>query len=289
MKKTQQKLIVTSLLLLAVGSFSFFDKSGTISTYHADEVDELLFTANPPGARTGAPGEGNCTACHSGSTQSAAGVVDYTFSEPSNTYYPNQTYTITLSVPSGPKNGFELTILDASDNAAGTFTAGTNSSIISSGGRNYIRHSASTGVTSFSFDWDAPATDLGNLTVYYSFVKADNAGGNSGDEIYLGQESISIAADVGFTDYQLLQNSFNAYANENTKQINLEYETLTNSSVTVNLMDLSGKMIYRENLGQKSPGKHKQKLNYDDVSQSGVYFVSLLIDNYAINKKVFLK
>lgn len=288
MKKYKSTFLLALIAGASLMSFSFFNETGTISTYHADDLDEVLFTANPPVARTGAPGEGNCTACHSGSTQSAAGTVDYLFSEPSNVYYPDQTYSITLSVPSGPKNGFELTILDGLNEVAGTFTAGTNSSIASSGGRNYIRHSASTGVTSWTFDWTAPDSDLGNLTVYYAFVKADNAGGNSGDEIFLGQETISIAGDVSMTDFELLENSFAAYANTETKMLNLKYETLKSSNVNLNLLDLSGKLVYQENFGQVGQGKQKAEIDYSRISKSGVYFVSLLIDNYAVNKKVYL-
>lgn len=289
MKKLQTTLLILAFPVIVLACFSFFNTTGTISTYHEiDEVDELLFTANPPVARTGAPGEGNCTACHSGSTQSAAGVVDYTFSEPSNFYYPDSTYSITLSVPSGVKNGFEMTILDGSNNAAGTFTAGSGSSTASSGGRNYIRHSASTGVTSWSFDWTAPDSDLGNLTVYYSFVKANNNGQNSGDEIYLGQESISVAGDVGFTEYQQLQEAFQVYADANSKVININYQTIQSSRVQLNLIDMSGRLIYRQDFGQKGPGNYTENVDYGAIPKTGVYFVSLLINNYAVNQKIFL-
>ncbi len=289
MKNLHTALLVLISSVIVLGCLSFFNATGTISTYHeVDDVDQLLFSANPPVARTGAPGEGNCTACHAGSTQSAVGVVDYTFSEPSNIYYPDSTYSITLSVPSGVKNGFEMTILDGSDNAAGTFTAGTGSSTASSGGRNYIRHSVSTGITSWSFDWTAPDSDLGNLTVYYSFIKANNNGQNSGDEIYLGQESIFVAGDAGFTEHQQLQEAFQVYADANLKLININYQTIQSSRVQLNLIDISGKLIYREDFGQKGPGKYSEKFDYGPIPKTGVYFVSLLINNYAVNQKIFL-
>lgn len=264
------------------------DEEGSFSKYHADGVEGVNFTANPPAAKTGAPGEGNCTDCHNGSTQSAAGTITYNFSDANDEYLPGQTYTIDLSIASGAKNGFQMTILDASDNAAGTFTAGTNSGTTSSGGREYIRQTSATGVTSWSFDWNAPASDMGDLTVYYSFNATDAGGSTANDVVYLGQETISISGSIGMTKYEELDNSYNVVFNNMTRELTLNYTPLEDSRVVLNVMDLSGKLIYAEDLGNRPSQPQMDVINGADFKRTGVYIVSVLVGNYALNRKVMI-
>src|SRR5687767_8205513 len=148
-----------STLLLTALFFLFKSSQGKVETYHQSAPPALLSSVNPPAGRTGAPGESNCTvSCHGGSTQSAAGIIDLTFSGAGNEYIVDEHYSFTISIASGSKNGFEATILDSNNTKAGTFTAGTNYSLANSGGRQYVRHSVSTGITSWTFNWTAPLT-----------------------------------------------------------------------------------------------------------------------------------
>ncbi|MEX1000668.1 MAG: Reeler domain-containing protein [Crocinitomicaceae bacterium] len=277
------------ILTGAILGYSLNSSKGELTKYHADGYDELNFPQNPPLEKTGAPGEVNCTDCHSGTTQSAAGTITYDFSDPNNEYIPGQSYTVSLSIVAGARNGFEMTILDASNTAAGTFTAGTNTSTASSGGREYIRHSASDGITSWSFTWNAPSTDMGNLTAYYAFNETNNNGTNQGDQIYLGQETILIHPMASVTDLEKLENKFSVVVDQSSKQVKLNYHVLNISGVQLNVIDLSGKLIYRESLGDKPKGNYQHTLDYSTFDKGGVYFVSLLIGNYALDQKVYLE
>ncbi|MEO9534375.1 MAG: choice-of-anchor V domain-containing protein [Crocinitomicaceae bacterium] len=278
------KKLLLLIPIAGVLSFSYFDKEGTMSTYHNDGIDKLQYSANPPTQKTGAPGEGNCTDCHSGSTQSAAGTVNFTFSGTGLQYVPGQTYTMDV-VGNGVKNGFQLTVLDASDNAAGTFTAGTNSATTTAGGREYIYHTASSGISSWSFDWNAPATDMGNLTVYYSYNRSNDNGATSADVIYLGQEMLTVDPGASITAHQKLDQAFEAYI-DNSRQLNIKYQTLDYSKVQLNIIDMAGKLVYREDFGNKNPGAQTAQIDVSQINQSGIYFVSLLIDNEVVNRKV---
>jgi hypothetical protein len=59
---------------------------------------------------------------------------------------------------------------------------------------------------------------------YYTFNKSNAGGSTSGDTIYIGQETISISSSVGFTEYQTLEHSFEAYYDGLNKQIALEFK-----------------------------------------------------------------
>ncbi|OWY25400.1 T9SS C-terminal target domain-containing protein [Sphingobacteriales bacterium UPWRP_1] len=148
---------------------------------------------NPPAGKTGAPGESTCaqTSCHNGGTftgtVSIAGIPD--------TVAPNQTYTITLTQASNAtRAGFQITCLNESNNACGTFTAGSGSSKTTSNSRQYVRQSSpktlSGGTASWSFTWQAPATLTGNtnITFYFSSLAANGNGQKTGDNVLLGTQ-----------------------------------------------------------------------------------------------------
>lgn len=284
------KKLLLLIPVLGIIGFSYYDKEGHLTKYHADDLDGFdinNYSANPPTAKTGAPGENNCTQCHSGTTQPAAGTVTYSFSGSGNEYAPGQSYTIDLSA-GGVKNGFQMTVLDASNNAAGTFTAGTNSSTSSVGGKEYIYHSASSGVTDWSFTWNAPATDMGNLTVYYAYNRSDNGGTSASDVIYLGQETISISASASITQHEKLDASFEVIPNVDAQQLMVNYETLEHSHVELFVLDVTGKQLFKKSIGSQNPGLHNETIEYGVMPQRGIYFISIFINNEVLTRKIMI-
>ncbi|HEY2962563.1 MAG TPA: PQQ-dependent sugar dehydrogenase [Pyrinomonadaceae bacterium] len=156
------------------------------------------FSSGPPAGYTGAPQEepDACAECH---VPPDAGTGRISITAPS-TYVPGQTYPITVTHTNADLTrlrwGFELTVLDtANDEKAGDLqnvdgltqvlnNAGPNSV------RQYIEHtSAGTFVgqqngASWTFNWTAPATDVGPVTFYAAGNQANNDGNTSGDYIY---------------------------------------------------------------------------------------------------------
>lgn len=283
-----KKILLFCLAGGIIGGFALNNDPGSFSKYHQDDLDGVLSSINPPAAKTGAPGESTCTQCHSGSTFPAAGTINYSFSGTNNEYYPGQSYNIDLSTATGAKNGFQMTILDANDNMAGTFSAGLGSGVTSSNGRDYIRQTDPNN-TSWSFIWDAPATDMGDLTVYYTFNKSNSSSTAAGDSIFVGQETISIAGDVGFTKYEQLQHGFNPYFDQQNKEIVLNFETIDYSNITFHLYDLSGKQIVNQNYGMLNADKYTRKVDASGITENGIYLVTLFIDNYVVNKKIWIQ
>ncbi len=155
------------------------------------------FSAGPPAGYTGAPGEEPeaCAECH---VPPDAGSGQIAITAP-QTYVPGQTYPITVthtnSDPTRLRWGFELTVLDTSDEKAGNLqnTDGLTQ-VLNNGGpggaRQYIEHtSAGTFIgqqngASWTFNWTAPAIDVGPVTFYTAGNQANNDGNTSGDYIY---------------------------------------------------------------------------------------------------------
>lgn len=278
-----KKTVLFLLPIAGIIGFSFLYKSDNVTTYHADDVDGVDFTHDPPPARTGAPGEGNCTSCHSGSTMSAEGVAFFSVGGGPG-YMPGATYPISFSTVGGANNGFELTILDASNNAAGTFSAGANNNVVASGGRSYVRHNNSEGEGSWTFDWTAPLTDVGELTAYYVLNKANNNGANTGDEIFLGNTAIPpFGASIQESE---LEKGFKVYFEAAEQVVNVNYSLTDQAKVVLNVQDLNGRLIQTVDFGKQMPGNYQERLTLNGSNLTGIYIVSLFVDNHVMNRKV---
>jgi len=165
----------------------------------------LAVSSNPPNGRTGAPGDTFCTDCHGNPSSSINGIVD--ISGVPNTIAPNTTYNITVTseITSGTptRSGFQMVVLDGSDNDVGTLSnAGASSTITPSGGRTYFEHSPSlnfngNNTVSWDVEWTSPAgPDMEPITFYASSILANGSGGNSGDRMKLTNVSGTLDAPI---------------------------------------------------------------------------------------------
>jgi hypothetical protein len=280
--KRQYSIIFLSVL--AIGVFSDAAIKERVETFDDYELEDN--SSNPPLGNTGAPGESSCVSCHSGSTLPAAGVVEFEFDGMNAQYVPGQTYSIVISSSGNAKNGFQMTALDGTNNAAGTFTAGTGSSLGTANGRRYIRHSTSNNTSSWSFQWTAPNTNQGNVTFYYSYAKANGAGGNSGDQIYLGNTTIQPDIASGIHELTEIPVSFELTVLH--REITLSYSLQESANMYVCIQDLSGKQMAFQNFGKHDKGVFKTSFMLDHQLISGIYFVTLFVNNQPITSKIHL-
>jgi hypothetical protein len=280
-----KKLLFISLVSFGLLSVSFFSAEGKITKYHSDGIEKVNFSEDPPAGKTGAPGEGNCTSCHSGSAMSGEGVIFFTIGGGPN-YTPGDSYPVTIATTGGPKNGFELTILDEANNQAGTFTPGDNSNVTTLGGRQYIRHSSSLGMSSWTFTWTAPDANVGELTAYYVLNKANNNHNAIGDDIFLGTTAIP-PFNVSIAENPL-EKAYNVSYNNLTKQVSLNYSIIENAKVVLNIQDLSGRLIQTVDFGYKTNGDYSEQVTLKNTDINGVYIVSLFINNRVLNRKLMI-
>jgi len=130
-----------------------------------------FYPTGAPPAKTGSPGDGsNCTECHGGTATSVTGWI--TSNIPSGGYTPGQTYQITATnqLTGSGKFGFEVSPQNAAGTLLGTLAAGTNSQLV--GSNKYVTHTnANTTVSSWTFNWTAPAAGTGTVTFYGAFAK----------------------------------------------------------------------------------------------------------------------
>ncbi|CAG5076267.1 Reeler domain-containing protein [Parvicella tangerina] len=278
-----KRSIYIVLILAFVVLHSF--KPSSLKPSYCDEMEED-FSSNPPAATTGAPGEVTCVNCHSGSTLPASGIVTFSFSGANDKYATGESYIITIGKSGSVKTGFEMTALDDNNNAAGDFTAGANTSLTSHSGRNYIRHSASAGISSWSFTWNAPSTSLGDVTFYYSLNESNNDNNSQGDQIYLGSNTISYDLASGVVENKKRAEAVEVSLNSGQLVVNLNLPET--ASIYYTSQNLSGRQIDFHSFGQKQQGNHVLTIHLGDKYTAGFYLFTIFIDNKPYTSKIVL-
>jgi hypothetical protein len=185
MNLSAKKIKIASLLLFI--GFAVV----TLTTNNRLITTTKATISGPPAARTGAPGESNCTTCHS----TIPNTGQFSITPPAN-YTPGQTYQIvvrhTTTDSTRKRWGFELTALSSSNTTAGTLASTTaNTRTISNTTKTYIEHNSAgsygnqTGGAVWTFNWTAPTANIGNVTFYAAGIQADNNGIEDNDQMYL--------------------------------------------------------------------------------------------------------
>lgn len=202
----------------------FITKMGGIFAIAAIVFSVLLFSdktektyasaSGPSPSHTGAPGEANCTACHTEFPVNS-GTGSVTITGVPAIYKPNQQYQITVrtSQVGATIYGFQLTAIDSAGRKAGTYTLPTQTpprmqldkGFVGNNFRQYIEHTvdglipAQFDYHTWTFTWTAPATRVGKIGFYAAGNASNSDGQTSGDYIYTtSKASLSDIANANF-------------------------------------------------------------------------------------------
>ena len=263
------------------------------------------------GARhSGAPGEVSCTGCHSGSANTGSGTTNYQIGNGTTSYFPNEFYKIVFSIREENVNqfGFQTVALKESNNSnAGTFTLtdSENTRLIeddhNGSDRIYVGHTVCgadaepPGFRQWSFNWQAPAEDVGDINFYLSALTANHNHSASGDQTYTqiitlvyNDESLGVfdsdrnirAAD----DFRLIDAHPNPFNAATTINFALPFD----SKVTIKVFTLHGREIATIVNGRLNAGFHF--VNWNAINQSsGMYLVKMIPGSINTQKLIIIK
>ena len=160
-----------------------------------------ILTDTGKAGKTDSQGEGNCSGCHNNtSNNTGPGSVVIATNIPNDTYVPGQNYQVSVTVSEASRTifGFGMEALDASNANAGTLviTNATETHLMTpANGRINVVHAlnggAASGSKTFTFDWTAPATDIGYVKFYVGSVAGVADGDPANDNPYTTFKSIS--------------------------------------------------------------------------------------------------
>jgi hypothetical protein len=92
------------------------------------------------------------------------------------------------------------------------------------------------------------------------------------------------AVPLGIQDHAAL-NGVSVYPNPANASANLELNLLNSDNVTVEMFDMTGKLISSENKGELAAGQHIMSLNTANLS-NGMYFVKITAGTSVVTTKV---
>ena len=238
----------------------------------------LSYSSGAPSGHTGSPGDNGatCTSCHSYSGSGYSPAFDVA-GIPADGYQAGQTYQLTLSVSnvSTAKKGFEACVEDASHQKQGVFNnVDGNTQAIQS--NTYITHtSAGNTQSQWTFNWTAPASLQGDLTLYFAVNMANGNGSTSGDYIQTGSTSIPEHTNA---IHEMAADEIKIYPNPTSNFIKIISDQYKFDQAKI--IDILGK-TYPAHL----------KNNRIDVSflRKGTYFLSLQNKKFKVSKQFIKK
>jgi hypothetical protein len=244
-----------------------------------------------PGGKTGAPIDGVCTDCHIGTVQNGSAMNTVVIADqngPVSQYTPGMDYQVTVSMnTNNAKNGFEIVPLTNNNTQAGTIsTLDNNTQFIDLGTTKRITHNfAGTALTSWTFNWNAPNTNVGDITFYLATNLANNNTGGDGDVIYASQHIIGSTASINENSPNF---DLSVNYNSSTNSIALDINAKEGGDVAINLVDMTGKSVQFEQLGKASAGENTFNVKLDKHLQKGIYIVNINVNNHFVTKKIYI-
>jgi hypothetical protein len=251
-----------------------------------------LFTAgglNDDGraGRTGSPGETTCVSCHDNFALNSGGG-SITLSSTNLTgweYIPGTNYHMVCTVARNGNSlfGMGLEALTTANQNAGnlviTNPASTQIKTATVGGvsRRNVVHTLNGGVgngsKAFAFDWNAPATNIGNVTFYYAGVAANGDGNDDvGDHVYSGSQVVTPAAANSVEEFAG-PGQLSVFPDPATDHFNIAYTLTTGRNIQVTLHDMQGRMVRELIAAPRSAGRHVEMISGLSDLGTGTYIL----------------
>lgn len=289
MKKT---IITCCILISAITSicWSGFQENTTSSLCDSPIV----------GDHSGAPGETNCTACHSGSANTGSGILEFHVGNDS-TYIPGQTYTCNVKMTQAgiDKFGFvNLALKNSGNTTIGTFNIidSIKTRKYALGGRNYFSHTPcgadadSIGEIQWTYSWTAPSTDVGSITFYISSLAANHDHDVTADYTYTHSIELDPETSSKINESYESSNSLIVFPNPISDFISIAYENLISAETEIKLLDMQGRTILIFSNEIEKKGEVKKLFNIPKKSVApGVYWLNISSNNRIyVNKKILI-
>ncbi|UCG62772.1 MAG: T9SS type A sorting domain-containing protein [Candidatus Zixiibacteriota bacterium] len=251
-------------------------------------------------ANSGAPGETTCS-CHNNLNTGPGSV---SIIAPGG-YLPSQTLDITVTVAEAGMSrwGFTVTALDGSDQPVGQMVitdAARTFSETEGSGREYVRHTlagSDPGVadgTSWSFQWTAPASDVGGVTFYVAGVAANWNHSSSGDNVYSTTHTL-LSTDVEEIELDELPDGIalrQNYPNPFNPNTVIEFSIPQHSNVDLAVFNILGQRVVTLFKGNLSVGHYATEWDGTDFKGNpvagGVYYYRLKGDGFSESRKMVL-
>ncbi len=282
------KFLVAALLALA---------GGIMLTSASTSNDDLDGKAGA----SGAPNEVTCatTDCHNTYALNS-GTGSITISSPNLTnwtYVPGATYTISVTVAQTSINLFGLCFeaLKPNGDNAGTLHAGTGTQIKNKtvGGfqLHAITHNNNTGASAnshtFTFTWDAPTTDIGDITFYVAGLAANANGNEIGDRVYSTSQVVT-SGSVGLDEIMANNHSIVVFPNPTSSLLQFDPNSISSLVDEAIVLDGEGKEVSRLSKNNWNINGSTSSISVEHLP-AGAYTLCFTAKGRVVSNSNFLK
>jgi hypothetical protein len=126
---------------------------------------------------------------------------------------------------------------------------------------------------------------VGTVKFYLATNETNNNGGSGGDIIRLSEHTIGSTAGVDEHKGLDMQVGFAS----STGQLVVDLNALAAGKAHLNLVDLSGKSVYNEELGAVSIGENQLKTRLPENIPSGIYVAHIGVNNRFASQKIAIQ
>lgn len=266
--------------------YIFFGIAATIVCISSTSKVQSPCDSPVVGDHSGAPGETNCSGCHSAPVNPDIPDLHFEIGNNESTYTPGNTYLVNVAIKRMGHNkfGFVCSSLDTLNTSKGTFTVLSINTTrkYTLGGRNYFSHTPcgadAQDSIQWTFNWTAPATNKGEIKFYMSMLVANHDEALTGDTTYTRVISLLPSAVNGIGEISAEQKA-KVFPNFFDKEINIEFnEAFNNGPKRIQLLNLNGQVIRTvttteplfsfSNLETLNDGLYFLKINYSQTSET---------------------
>ena len=281
MKKTLSYLFALSILFVSTMSF-------------------VVLSDNGKAGYTGSPGELKCNDCHNSFTINTGGGSVYISSTNMNNwqYVPGQVYNMQVTVKKIGVSlfGVGLEALTPSNTNAGTITVTSTtkaqlknanvSSVLRSNLVHKLNGGANTDSSVFTFNWTAPATNVGNVTFYFAGIAANSSGDEFGDYVYNSSKVITPFIATAIEEQNNVSFLTSIIYNASDRNVVVNTNSEKPQTATIDLFDLSGRKIFTENGIRLIAGQTTTQVDVSSVVQPGIYIVNIRTEEFSQSKRI---
>jgi hypothetical protein len=250
------------------------------------------------GGYTGSSGDGmDCrTSCHHNAKRAVTGWI--TSDIPGTGYVPSTLYHITMTASSPGQTifGFQVSPTDAIGNPRGNLqvTEVSYTKIVSSAGTSnhkFLTHysagtTGSTGTHTWHFDWLAPSAAIGGDVYFYAaFVSgASTSTDSTFTTSYLVHQNASSVYEISPEN----PIGLTLFPNPATNDFNVLFSISNRANVKILLNDMKGKQITTLMDREMTNGNYSYNYTLKGLVSSGVYFLTVTVNDKTYSKKIFV-
>ena len=213
------------------------------------------------GNRSGAKGSTTTcgpSGCHGSATGPAVTISMFAGTTPVTKYTPGAAYTVKIHGAGSTNTKFGFQFASVSGTGTSQVQAGTASALPTNvtshllSALNFIEQSntlnaTSAGVYDVSFTWTAPATAVGNITLYCT-LNAVNGDGNENSADVSGNTSLILPVATASVAALTGNISVSAFPNPAINSLNLKLDNAQTGNYAVEVFNLGGKVVATENI-----------------------------------------